>query len=113
MAMVEVTREKPAVRLRRVLIPVLSAWLCGSLLSCHRPREMVWTAEKDGTEQSYFREPNGPVYVWRKRSASGCVFGDFPDDREPTNTKVGCGETWTGSYGHTLICACVGSADGG
>lgn len=71
---------------------------------------MVWTETKDGFQQSYFREPNGPVYVKRKLMKDGCIFGDFPDDRPPTETKVDCGATWTGTFGHKLACTCI---DGG
>lgn len=97
-------------RLRCVLAMSLVVCLWSLLVACDRGKEMLWSETKDGFEESYFREPNGPVYVRRKLSTTGCVFGDFPDERPPAETKVACGATWIGSSGHKLVCTCV---DGG
>jgi hypothetical protein len=67
---------------------------------------MVWTPVKDGYEQSYFREPNGPIYVQRKFVSGGCLFGDFPEKQAPNEKFVRCGEVWTGSFGQQLKCEC-------
>ena len=85
-------------------------WFGAFLPACDRTKEMVWSESKDGFEQSYFREPGGPVYVKRKVSTTGCTFGDLPDGQAPTEAKVPCGARWTGTYGHKLVCVCL---DGG
>lgn len=68
---------------------------------------MVWSADQDGFEHSYFKGPNGPTYVKRKLLSSHCVFGEFPDEAAPTEVKVSCGATWTGTHGHSLSCVCL------
>jgi hypothetical protein len=89
---------------------VLALWFTAISTGCQRTGAMVWTDTRDGFEQSYFRGPNGPVYIKRKLLNDGCIFGDFPDDQAPTEMKVARGATWTGSYGHGLLCNCL---DGG
>lgn len=100
-------RDNATVKRRSLLFLVAFALVSCRPISCNRHREMVWTAERDGFEHSYFREPNGPVYVARKLTADGCIFREFPEDSLPTDRRVDCGVVWTGMFGHQLRCGCL------
>lgn len=94
----------------KVAFKLLFLTLATGAACCAEKPKMVWTAEKEGFEQSYFREPNGPIYVRRKLGSDGCIFGDYPMDGVPTASRVGCGQTWRGTFGEELVCQCT---DGG
>lgn len=78
---------------------------------CRRDRDMVWSRDPDGFESSYFREPNGPTYVSRKRLVDACIFRDYPELSLPRDVRVACGAMWTGTYGHQLRCECADAGE--